>query len=209
MANLDKKILYLVIFLFALGILLIHLEALREEESREKGKLLQEVGELEDDILRMEYWRSMEGRLLYSHPLKGGVISSKVGFRTNPMGGEGETFHEGEDFPAPIGTPVRAAMSGIVAGHWPEPGRPYPGGGVFRGDPILGGKIILDHGVIDRRGELFTMYGHLSKTAPEVHEGAYIERGQIIGYVGETGIATGPHLHFEVTVSPTRFFKGD
>jgi murein DD-endopeptidase MepM/ murein hydrolase activator NlpD len=85
--------------------------------------------------------------------------------------------HLGVDFAAPVGTPVRAVASGIVAAA----------GWVNQ----LGRAIRLDHSA-----SLESVYGHLSRIAPGVHEGSPVERGQVIGYVGATGLATGPHLHF-------------
>ncbi|MDZ4786385.1 MAG: peptidoglycan DD-metalloendopeptidase family protein [bacterium] len=85
--------------------------------------------------------------------------------------------HNGVDFSAPTGTPVRAVADGVVmlAG--------WSGGG--------GRTIKLQHG-----SRYATAYLHLSKISPTVKRGARVKRGQIIGNVGKTGLATGPHLHF-------------
>jgi murein DD-endopeptidase MepM/ murein hydrolase activator NlpD len=110
-------------------------------------------------------------------PIEGRVTSS-FGERQDPFNGEG-AFHAGIDIAAPIGTPVRATADGDVdkAGFGSGYGR----------------EVRIDHG-----HDLQTVYGHLSSFA--VTEGEHVTRGQVIGYVGESGRATGPHLHYEVRV---------
>jgi len=110
-------------------------------------------------------------------PLEGRVTSS-FGERLDPFNGEG-AFHSGIDICAPYGTPVRAAADGDVTGA-------SLGAGYGRG-------IVLDHG-----HDVVTVYGHLSAIA--VLPGQHVMRGQVIGYVGQSGHATGPHLHYEVRV---------
>lgn len=110
-------------------------------------------------------------------PLEGRV-SSSFGERQDPINGEG-AFHTGIDICAPYGTPVRAAADGDVV-------EAAMNGGYGR-------EILLDHG-----HDVQTLYGHLSAIA--VVAGEHVIRGQIIGYVGESGRATGPHLHYEVRV---------
>ncbi len=85
--------------------------------------------------------------------------------------------HKGIDYAAPTGTPIKAAGDGKVE---------FMG---VRGG--YGNAIVLDHGA-----GITTLYGHLSKFA-SIHTGARVIQGQIIGYVGRTGAATGPHLHYE------------
>jgi murein DD-endopeptidase MepM/ murein hydrolase activator NlpD len=110
-------------------------------------------------------------------PLEGRVGSS-FGQREDPINGEG-AFHSGIDIDAPVGTPVRAAADGDVTGA------AMVGG--------YGREIMLDHG-----HDVTTIYGHLSAMA--VVPGQHVARGQVIGYVGQSGRATGPHLHYEVRV---------
>lgn len=110
-------------------------------------------------------------------PVEGRVASS-FGEREDPFNGEG-AFHSGIDIDAPYGTPVRAAGDGDVASAGTESG--------------YGREIVIDHG-----HGLDTLYGHLSVIA--VIAGQHVTRGQIIGYVGESGRATGPHLHYEVRI---------
>lgn len=103
-------------------------------------------------------------------------ISSPYGWRNHPISGQ-HRFHQGIDIPAPMGTPIVAAESGIVimAG--------------WRGS--YGIMLSIDHG-----DGLATLYAH--NTSNLVSVGDYVERGQIIARIGSTGNSTGPHLHFEV-----------
>jgi murein DD-endopeptidase MepM/ murein hydrolase activator NlpD len=110
-------------------------------------------------------------------PLEGRVNSS-FGERLDPINGEG-AFHSGVDICAPYGTPVRAAADGDVTKA--EMGAGY------------GREITIDHG-----HEVETLYGHLSAFA--VVAGQHVTRGQVIGFVGQSGRATGPHLHYEVRI---------
>lgn len=89
--------------------------------------------------------------------------------------------HMGIDYAAPTGTPVHAAGDGRVAfaGH--------------RGG--YGNAIMLVH-----NNSISTLYGHLSRFGPRVRTGAHVHQGDVIGYVGMTGLATGPHLHYEFLV---------
>jgi len=110
-------------------------------------------------------------------PVEGRVASS-FGEREDPINGEG-AFHTGVDIDAPYGTPVRASADGDVTGA--EMGAGY------------GREVTLNHG-----HDVLTLYGHLSAIA--VVPGQHVTRGQVIGYVGQSGRATGPHLHYEVRV---------
>ncbi|MDE3201179.1 MAG: M23 family metallopeptidase [Acidobacteriota bacterium] len=107
-----------------------------------------------------------------------GSIGSSFGERQDPINGEG-AFHPGVDIEAPYGTPVRAAGDGIVLDE--NMGSGY------------GRQVVLDHG-----HNLITLYGHMSAVA--VVPGQHVIRGQVIGYVGQSGRATGPHLHYEVRI---------
>jgi murein DD-endopeptidase MepM/ murein hydrolase activator NlpD len=85
--------------------------------------------------------------------------------------------HLGVDFAAPVGTPVRAVASGrVIEAGW---------------DRGLGRCVRIDH-----VAGLASTYAHLVRMAPGIDEGRWVERGQVIGYVGASGLATGPHLHF-------------
>ncbi len=90
--------------------------------------------------------------------------------------------HKGVDYAAPTGTPVKAAGDGTVS---------------FAGNKSGYGKtVILQHGQ-----EYSTLYAHLSRYPEGLNEGSHVEQGQIIGYVGQSGLATGPHLHYEFRVN--------
>ncbi len=108
-----------------------------------------------------------------------GTITSGFGGRSSP-GGVGTTYHEGLDIAVPEGTPIRAAKGGTVVIA------AYTGG--------YGNYTCIDHG-----GGLSTCYGHQSGYA--VSAGQSVDQGQVIGYSGNTGASTGPHLHFEVRVN--------
>ncbi len=107
-----------------------------------------------------------------------GVVTSSFGEREDPLNGEG-AFHSGIDISAPYGTPVRATAEGNVLDE--SMGSGY------------GRQVVLDHG-----HDVVSVYAHLSSSA--VVPGQHVIRGQIIGYVGRSGRATGPHLHYEVRV---------
>jgi murein DD-endopeptidase MepM/ murein hydrolase activator NlpD len=110
-------------------------------------------------------------------PIEGRVTSS-FGEREDPFNGEG-TFHSGVDIGASYGAPVRATADGEVSAA--SMGAGY------------GREVVLDHG-----HDVMTVYGHLSAVA--VLPGQHVIRGQVIGYVGQSGRSTGPHLHYEVRV---------
>jgi murein DD-endopeptidase MepM/ murein hydrolase activator NlpD len=116
------------------------------------------------------------GKLLWP---TNGKISSNFGMRTSTTTGRSR-MHNGLDIYAPIGTPVIASDSGQVLKA------EYDGG--------YGYSIIIYHG-----GGIATVYAHLSGF--NVSTGQFVQRGQIIGYVGNTGYATGYHLHFEVRIN--------
>ncbi len=121
-------------------------------------------------------------------------IGSYFGVRVDPFY-KVRKFHEGMDFSATIGTAVYATGNGSIV----SAGRDVEGG--------YGNEIIIDHGY-----NYQTVYAHLSKVF--VRPGQKILRGQIIGYVGNTGKSTSPHLHYEVrkngvAVNPIYFFFND
>jgi murein DD-endopeptidase MepM/ murein hydrolase activator NlpD len=107
-----------------------------------------------------------------------GRVASGFGVREDPINGEG-AFHTGIDIDAPFGTPVRAAGDGTVSSA-----------GMAAG---YGREVVLDHS-----HGVETIYAHLSAFA--VMAGQHVTQGEVIGYVGQSGRATGPHLHYEVRV---------
>ena len=133
----------------------------------------------------------------YTSPLKQYYVSSIAGYRVNPMGGGDERLHKGVDLVEMPGAEVRAVLPGRVMEHYLTPG--WHGGKEYFGHPVYGCMIVLRH------RDFFTIYGHLSESY--VHEGDWIEEGQVIGRVGNTGMSTGEHLHFEIIVNPFRFLE--
>jgi murein DD-endopeptidase MepM/ murein hydrolase activator NlpD len=122
-----------------------------------------------------------------SWPLNG-VLRSSFGGRSDPFSGEG-AFHTGIDLSAPVGTPVHATADGVV------------GSAGWSG--AYGKLVIVEHG-----NGLDTYYAHLSQFL--VLPGEEVHRGQVIGLSGDTGRATGPHVHYEVRfhgtpVNPYRY----
>lgn len=108
-----------------------------------------------------------------------GTVTSGFGGRYSP-GGVGSTYHEGIDIAVPEGTPIRAAKGGTVIMA------SYNGG--------YGNYTCVDHG-----SGLSTCYAHQSSFG--VSSGQSVDQGQVIGYSGNTGASTGPHLHFEVRIN--------
>ena len=108
-------------------------------------------------------------------PVRGGV-NSEYGTRQSPWSSDRE-FHSGMDIRAGMGTPVYAPAAGsvVLAGAAQD----------------YGTTIVLDHGQA-----ISTLYGHLSKL--NVKAGQQVQRGAIIGYTGNTGRSSGPHLHYEI-----------
>ena len=118
---------------------------------------------------------------LMKTPINGARLSSSFGMRKHPILGFNK-MHRGTDFAAPTGTPIMASGSGTVTrARW-------CGGG--------GNCVKIRH-----NSTYETIYAHMSKFAQGVKEGRKVKQGQIIGYVGSTGLSTGPHLHYEVVVN--------
>ena len=115
---------------------------------------------------------------LMKTPIDGARMSSGFGMRLHPILGYSR-LHKGTDFAAGTGTPIMAAASGTVV---------YAG--VYRG---YGNHIRVRH-----TNGIETTYSHMSRFGKGGRVGARVEQGQVIGYVGSTGMSTGPHLHYEV-----------
>lgn len=107
-----------------------------------------------------------------------GWLTSKFGHRHQPIAG-GTTFHQGIDIAAPYGTPIQAPGDGVVT---------YAG---YRSG--YGNVLVIDHGY-----GIVTSYAHIALILAK--EGERIRRGQVIAKVGNTGLSTGSHLHFEVVI---------
>ncbi len=117
-------------------------------------------------------------KTLLKTPVANARISSTYGMRKNPIYGY-EAFHKGLDFAAPKNTPILASGSGTVElAGWFD---------------IYGNCIMLRHS-----NGYKTLYGHLNAYGKGIRKGVRVKQGQVIGYVGSTGMSTGPHLHYEV-----------
>lgn len=120
-------------------------------------------------------------KFLMRKPMTTGIIRSGFGWRVHPILGY-KRLHTGVDYAAPRMTPIMAAGNGIV-----EKAGPTSGYGNFT--------------LIRHTNGYETGYGHQTSFAKGVVPGAHVRQGQIIGYVGSTGLSTGPHLHFEIRVN--------
>ncbi|HEY6161380.1 MAG TPA: M23 family metallopeptidase, partial [Bacteroidia bacterium] len=118
---------------------------------------------------------------------------SGYGWRTHPIYKTAQ-FHPGMDFAAPLGTPIYATGDGVVER-------------ADDGESGYGNHVVINHGFGYQ-----TLYGHMSRIACTV--GQKVKRGQIIGYVGSTGLSTAPHCHYEVIkngekINPVNFYYND
>lgn len=116
-----------------------------------------------------------------------GTVTSEFGYRIHPITGN-QDFHTGIDIAAPKGTDIKSAFYGIVA----EIGK----------DDINGNYIKVVHSQ-----NVCTAYCHLDSVETKV--GEQVKRGDVLGTVGETGMATGPHLHFEILIDGVRVNPAD
>jgi murein DD-endopeptidase MepM/ murein hydrolase activator NlpD len=123
--------------------------------------------------------QSAKGMLMKT-PVDGARISSGFGSRFHPVLGY-TRMHKGVDFAVPVGTPVMAAGAGTIQFM-----------GRARG---YGNFVILKHS-----NDYSTAYGHLSRFAPGMRAGARVRQGQVFAYSGNTGLTTGPHLHYEIRI---------
>lgn len=114
-------------------------------------------------------------------PLEFSRISSGFSMRVHPISGQWKQ-HKGVDFAAAIGTPIRASGDGVVDFVGTQSG--------------YGNVVVLKHW-----SNYSTAYAHMSRFGPAVHKGMKVSQGDVIGYVGMTGWATGPHLHYEFRVN--------
>ena len=120
---------------------------------------------------------------------------SPYGWRKHPITGK-RKFHHGVDVAAPVGTELRAPADGVI---------------VHKGSGASGGNTLI----IKHADDLFTVYYHLAKPS-HLLKGTRVERGEVVALVGDTGVSTGPHLHWEVrrsrkfgdTMDPVPFLQG-
>jgi murein DD-endopeptidase MepM/ murein hydrolase activator NlpD len=143
----------------------------------------------EDEVIQinLEEWRAGKLRFGYTGPLRHPTNTRKTsdyGMRFHPVLGR-YVMHKGVDFAGPLGVPVYAAADGVVVGNEPSNG--------------YGWLVTIYHG--DKGGvPIFTRYAHMYKKDVMVRIGEEVKKGQQIGRVGNNGMSTGPHMHFEVRV---------
>ncbi len=156
-----------------------------------EGDVLFASLKLSDDELAIYRHKTREGRIDYYDregesirrallrtPIDGARLTSGFGMRRHPILGFSK-MHKGIDFGAPTGTPIYAAGNGTVEEIKPN--------------GSYGNYIRIRHNT-----QITTAYAHLSRFAKNMHRGGRIDQGEVIGYVGATGRATGSHLHYEV-----------
>jgi murein DD-endopeptidase MepM/ murein hydrolase activator NlpD len=169
---------------------LVYEELMRDGESLGEGAILAAEFINQGDSYRAIRYTTPDGRTDYFTPegrsvrkafVRAPVAFSRISSNFNPRRRHPKLntirAHRGVDYAAPTGTPIKAAGDGKV---------------VFRGTKGGYGKtIILQHG-----GNISTLYAHMSRFG-RPRNGARVRQGEVIGYVGATGLATGPHLHYE------------
>lgn len=155
-------------------------EIVKLEKELEEKRKAEEARRKAEEERRKAAGEVVRGNGQLSWPVPGySSISSYYGYRVHPIFNT-KKFHSGIDIPAPMGTPVKAAMSGIV---------------IFSGwQGGYGNVVMISHG-----GDLVTVYAHNSSN--KVSVGDYVDRGQTISLMGSTGFSTGSHSHFEVRIN--------
>ncbi|MBN2378607.1 M23 family metallopeptidase [candidate division WOR-3 bacterium] len=158
------------------GLLKTPQDSLGSTIDNEAVTLAKSLREKRNDLRDLRNFLEKKATLLEGRPVgwpTSGIISSRFGPR-------GRGFHSGIDIANTIGTPIYATGDGVVT---------------FKGYVgAMGKEVEINHG-----SEFTTVYGHLSRYGVDI--GDRVERGDIIGYIGNTGRSTGPHLHYEVRVN--------
>ena len=137
--------------------------------------------ETQDGVQYFDAFGRSPKSMLMKTPVDGARITSGFGMRMHPILGY-TRMHKGIDFAAPTGTPVMAAGSGTVTFAGVQSG--------------YGNFVLVNHG-----NGYSTAYAHLLRFASGIHPGMRVRQGQTIAYVGATGEATGPHLHYEIRIN--------
>jgi murein DD-endopeptidase MepM/ murein hydrolase activator NlpD len=153
----------------------------RLSPSDEVSRLAETVAQEGESLRALDRLMSRAGKALAALPSRWpvrGPVNSEFGQRQSPWTKTSE-FHGGIDIRAERGTPIKAPAAGTVFFSGPQ--------------PEYGVTVILDHG-----HDVRSLYGHMSKTV--VQAGQKVERGTVIGYTGNTGRTSGPHLHYEIIV---------
>ena len=127
-----------------------------------------------------EQGRSLK-KFLIRKPIADGIMRSGFGYRRHPILGYAK-LHTGVDWANPIGTPIVAAGNGtVIKAEW---------------DSGYGRRVEVQH-----INGYVTTYNHMSRFARGISAGTRVRQGQVIGYVGSTGLSTGAHLHYEVIIN--------
>ncbi len=162
-----------------------------------------------EGILQVTAWRpplyptpwapSLYDHFFFASPIAANATNNQVSdYRYGGVFFE-NIVHTGVDIPASKGTPILAAGPGTIT---------WAGYGVYKGgyDPTdpYGLAVTIQHDFGYQNQALFTVYGHMNEI--DVVEGQHVETGELLGMVGETGVVTGPHLHFEVRLGENGFF---
>lgn len=165
-----------------------------DNNAEEPGELLYVSMTVANENLKYYRFRTPDGvidfynpegsnsrKFLMRKPIKSGRFTSGFGYRRHPLLGINK-MHTGVDWAAPTGTPIMAAGNGTI-----ELAGRHGGNGNY---------VRLRHG-----NGYKTAYSHLKNFAPGIKKGAKVRQGQLLGYVGSTGLSTGPHLHYEVLIN--------
>jgi murein DD-endopeptidase MepM/ murein hydrolase activator NlpD len=162
-----------------------------ENDSKHSGGLFiqQPVTDRDELLFKADKYLNAIRYLPFGKPVKG-AITSRFGKRQDPLNNK-SAYHTGIDFRGKRGEPVYATADGVVK-------KSFRNGG-------YGNFVVIDHG-----NGYTTAFAHLQKYV--VHKGDRVERGQLIGLIGNTGRSTGPHLHYEVAldnkpINPYSFLK--
>ena len=163
---------------------LLHTGRIQAAEFINQGRAYRAVY-FQKDAQRGDYY-TPEGKSVQKAFLRSPIAFSRIssGFTTSrfhPVLNKWRS-HKGVDFAAPIGTKVKATADGVVT--------------LVDRQNSYGNVVMINH-----QGRYTTVYGHLSNFAKGLRRGQRVAQGQVIGYVGKTGLATGPHLHYEFKVN--------
>lgn len=167
-------------------------QALLDESEALQSDLMTEIAEKQRELQAAQYKEELVKMALkgenppsnatWIEPVSGYTISSPFGYRKSPTAGA-STYHKGVDMACPSGTPIYATRAGTVTVA------SYQAGGA-------GYYVSINHG-----DGFASIYMHMTRYV--VSKGQSVTQGQLIGYVGSTGISTGPHLHFGVSYGGT------
>jgi murein DD-endopeptidase MepM/ murein hydrolase activator NlpD len=150
-----------------------------------------------DPLGRDHYW--------FNRPVDSNATN--FGLFYYPYGSDGPNsdnpwrVHHGIDMPNPVGETVRAAAAGRVV--WAADSLRVEDAAIFQNSPSYGNVVLIEHDFGYRGERLWTLYAHLS--AVLVEQGQYLQSGEVIGLVGETGRVSGPHVHFEVRMGENHY----